>query len=1331
MAASGRVLVWVLAVLVLLCGAVAAAWWMAPEQLRLQVERRGTQALGRPVTLQQVQLSLNPLGLSLQGLSIGPAPGAGAGGSGASVPAAPPLLQVQRLAVELDAWSLWRGEPVITRLQVENPQLQVARSAAGAWSVDDLRQRLQPKDGAAPTSGPGPVFTLRNVSLQGGRWLLDDQLHQQRHEVAELKLELPWFSTRVEDAGREVQASLSMRLNGAALGLQAQALPMRPQPSVQARLQVTDLGLSPLWPWLPPDLPLQPRGGRLDAALTLTAGQEASGPWSLALSGSTALKSFEWVNATGAPMASWDRLEVGLKEVRPLQQSVQLSGVRLQGGQVHVRRDARGQLEWASLAAPSSGAPASAKARQVAAPAPGAAVPAAGGGPDWELQTGPVAVEALQVHWTDLLPRPAVRAGISALDLNVDQIAWPVRAPSAFQVKARVQPPAAGPGRSPRAVEIDVAGSASDQAAQVSWRVGALALAPWQPYLATVLRPVLQGTARAAGQVDWAAGAQPRLRVAVRSLQLDDFQARVPSAELPPVAWASLSVEGLRADLQSRRLGVDQIVWREPAVHLRRGRDGSAGLDGVPSLDGLLTNAAMTPAPAAQAANSPSGRKPASAAAAAPAPRAAGASGATGAPGATASKGAAPDWRVQLERLRVSGARLQAVDDQVSSDVQPGAPWTLNLRPVDLEVDRLAWPPGPAPAGVRLALQWPQNGAGSGAEAAPAAQAKLAGSLRLDTPGFQGTVQMERWPLQRFAPQLAHLGLELPVRVMRAELGLDSRFDLSLGAQGLETAGEGSIRLADGLVLAPGAPTAPATTVPTAALTAQAAADELARWNLLQLQGLRWQVAPGRQPRLDVGLVRLSDFFARLQVTEAGRLNLQDVTAPRPDSGPAAATTSKTTGPATAASTSALPPPAVGPGATSASPAGSPDPSGPGSRWPLDLSVDRTELVNGRVDFIDRFIRPNYAADLTELNGFLGRFESGSASMAPVELRGRAARTALLEIRGAVNPMASPLMLDLSARATDLELAPLSPYGGKYVGYAIERGKLSVDLSYRIDADGRLEARNQIILNQLTFGERVNSPQATNLPVRLALALLADRNGVIDVNLPISGSINEPKFSLMGLVWKMIGNLLVKVVTAPFAWLAGSDTRDLSLIGFEPGAARLEGGAAQTLDRVSQALSDRPSLRMTITGAADPQGEAQALRAAALNERLSALSRREAARAGALPQALSALPARDSAAYAGLVQRLYDETPLPDKPRNLLGVATKLPVAQMEAMLLAAVPVNENAARELALQRALAVRDALIGRGLAAERLFLAAPQVGAGTDGEVKPQARMTITGP
>jgi len=1349
---------WLLGVLGLLCVSLLAAWWAAPEQLRQQVELRGTEALGRPVRLEQLQLSLLPLRVTLQGLAVseavggrGAAPSAhgqstatvvGSVAATAAAPAPAPapaaltpgLLQVQRLEVEVDPWSLWRREPEVTRLLVEGWSVHLSRSASGAWSVDDLLRRFRPAAPPAPQAGPPMLFTLRDLDLRGGRLSLQDGQHGQRHEISQLQLSLPWWSNRPADAQREVQARLSLRVNGAPVSLQASAWPLRAQAAVQARLDVSGLDLAPLWAWWPSDLPLRPQQGSLEARIDLRGEQAAGGAWQWGVSGPVALNALSVVNGKGSPMASWERLELGLQDVRPLDKAIHLSGVRLTGGQVHVRRDRHGQLEWFSLMRPASPA------------APQASTPA---GPGWDIRSGPVAVEGLQVHWSDQVPQPAVRARVSALDLRMDQLSWPVRAPSAFELQARIEPPG-GKGVGPRqALNLALQGTASDEAARVSWRVGPLALTPWQPYLASVLQPVLQGTARAEGQLLWAAGARPALTASVRSLQMDDFQARLPGAASPPLAWKSLAVEGLRADLIARRVEVGQVTWREPVVQAQRSQDGALALVGVPSLEALLVPAGEQAGlqPAAPPLEGRSGRS----------------QGGGGRPTEQRAPAQEPDWRVALGRLQVAAGRLELADQQVPSDREPGAPWTLNLTPVSLEAERLAWPPGPSPSIVRLEVQWPQIGpagllhASEGAseraaqELTPPAVARIEGQMRLDAPAFQGTVQLERWPVQRFEPQWAHLGMALPVRLARADLALDSRLELRLGPQGLETSGEGAVRVADVQVLArPASPLAlgenapaPSPQASSAGSSAEPSADELARWNLLQLEALRWAVAPGQKPRVQVGLVRLSDFFARLQVTEAGRLNLQDVAAPRPGAAAARAESGAPQAPPLGAREPQPPGPATVQTAVPAS-ALLPD-----AGAALDWSVDRTEMVNGRVDFIDRFIRPNYAADLTELNGSLGRFESGSTAMAPLELRGRAARTALLEIRGAVNPTASPLMLDLSARATDLELAPLSPYGGKYVGYAIERGKLSVDLSYRIEADGRLEARNQVILNQLTFGQRVDSPQGTRLPVRLALALLADRNGVIDVNLPISGSINEPQFSLMGLVFKMIGNLLVKVVTAPFAWLSGSGTQDLSAIGFDPGAARLEAPAVQALDQLFRGLADRPALRMTITGAADLGSESGALRSAGLQERLVALLRREAARAGpsdvsgtpgtsspssssgsAVPAPL-VVPPLGTPAYAALLRRLYLETPLPNKPRNLLGLLTTPAAPQMEAMLLAAIPVNENSARELALQRALAVRDALIARGLPAERLFLAAPQVTLGAGASSRPEVRMAITGP
>jgi hypothetical protein len=173
-------------------------------------------------------------------------------------------------------------------------------------------------------------------------------------------------------------------------------------------------------------------------------------------------------------------------------------------------------------------------------------------------------------------------------------------------------------------------------------------------------------------------------------------------------------------------------------------------------------------------------------------------------------------------------------------------------------------------------------------------------------------------------------------------------------------------------------------------------------------------------------------------------------------------------------------------------------------------------LVHGKVAFSDRFIQPNYSADLSELTGTLSQFASaapgGAVQLADLDLRGRAEGTASITITGKVNPLAKPLALDIKGEVRDLELPPLSPYAVKYAGYGITRGKMSMDVQYTVQPDGQLTAANKLVLHQLTFGDKVEGAP-NSLPVKLATALLSDRNGVIDLNLPISGSLNDPQSS--------------------------------------------------------------------------------------------------------------------------------------------------------------------------------------------------------------------------
>jgi hypothetical protein len=374
-------------------------------------------------------------------------------------------------------------------------------------------------------------------------------------------------------------------------------------------------------------------------------------------------------------------------------------------------------------------------------------------------------------------------------------------------------------------------------------------------------------------------------------------------------------------------------------------------------------------------------------------------------------------------------------------------------------------------------------------------------------------------------------------------------------------------------------------------------------------------------------------------------------------------------------------------------------------------------VVGGRVNYNDRFVKPNYNANISELSGRLASFSSEAPApgqppqLAELALKGVVEGTASLEITGKVNPLAKPLALDLKAKVRDLELPPLSPYAIKYSGYGIERGKMSVDLAYVVQPSGELTASNRIVLTQLAFGDKVEGSTAS-LPVKLAVALLADSHGVIDLDLPVSGSINDPKFSLGGVIWKAITNLFVKVVTAPFAVLASAfggsaGAGEQSHIEFAPGTATLDTGARENLDKIAKALADRPALTLTITGESQLDRERDAWKKERLQQLLRSEKRRQAIAGGASAEAEVTVTEAEIPALLKEVYRRADIV----KPKNVVGFAKDLPPAEMEALLLASMTVADDAMRQLAVRRGTAVRDYLAGRSIATERLFLGAPK--------------------
>ncbi len=379
----------------------------------------------------------------------------------------------------------------------------------------------------------------------------------------------------------------------------------------------------------------------------------------------------------------------------------------------------------------------------------------------------------------------------------------------------------------------------------------------------------------------------------------------------------------------------------------------------------------------------------------------------------------------------------------------------------------------------------------------------------------------------------------------------------------------------------------------------------------------------------------------------------------------------------------------------------------------MPIAVDRIVLSDGTVQFSDFFVRPNYSARLTDVAGTVSAMSPTTTGI--VDVNARVERYAPVEIRGKLNPFARDLVLDVIAKARDVELSPLSPYAAKYAGYGIEKGKLAFDVEYAIDGR-KLKAQNRLVLDQLTFGERVESPTATKLPVLLAVSLLKDVNGVIDVNLPIEGSLDDPKFSLGGLIVQVIVNLLTKVVTAPFSLLTAAfgGGEQMSFLEFAAGSAALEPPAIEKLTALSKALANRPALKVDIVGRVDAASDAEGLRRLAVERSLRMEKAKTLAAAGKTPAAIDDVVV-GADERSRFLAAAYRAAPIDERPRNILGMLKDVPPADMEAMLLRHAKADGEALRELGGRRAQAVKDWMAGSGgIAAERLFLVARPDGA-----------------
>ena len=1233
---GGLLLVWVL------------AWLAVPPLVKRQIEKEGSAALGRTLTIGSVDFRPWSMELTVHDLAIATADGSAK------------QLSIARLYVDAEMESLLRLAPVVDAITVDAPTLHLAHRGDGHYDVDDILAKLNKAKAPATTSSPMP-FALYNLTISGGSVDFMDHLPsgERHHTVRALQLAVPFLSTLDSKRGIKVQPRLAFELNGSHFDTAGEGTPFAQTDKGAATIKIAQLDLAPYLPYLPASLPLRLHSAVVDADVRL--GFEQAAKTKVTLKGSLKVSNLALHDVAGKPLLGVDTITAELADVRPLEQVVHLASLEVTAPRLQATRNHAGFTNFETgKPKADTNATKNIAAQSTSTGASGSkgskTLPSASVKPNaWLLALDSLVVHKGDASWTDDSRQPQVQVALTQLELQAKALQWPLTAkPFTFEGTASL--PLRG-----KAARLSVKGEGSESTTAVHATVGDLDLGPAAVQAAPFLLPGVAGVLDAELDLRMQGDA---LQLAVPHLTVRDFALKAAKQWTPAVAAAATSAEraanemptfklldiaDVQLDLVSQTGTVGKVALRSPSATAHRDAQGQ-----------WMFQRWLKAAPASG-------------------------------PGEATANVSKP-WQVTLGELSIADGAVK-LDDRSFS------------RPARLEVSALQMQlKGAALDGIKPAPLTLKASVKSGR--AEPGKLSYQGTVAWAPLAVQGSVAAVDLPVHGVAPYFAN---QLNIAILRADASYKGQVRYAASPDGAQLQLQGDAALEDfransvaGTAAAGVAGDANASAASAASAVAPATtaasddlgvAEELLSWKSLNAPGITLSMAPGTATRVQVREATLSDFYARVIVNATGRVNLQDLVKAAPASADASAP------------------------ALASAPASAPEVATASSANAAVVAMGPITLINGRVLFSDRFIRPNYSADLTELNGKLSEFATraldGSVQMADLDLKGRAEGTAALEITGKLNPMAKPLAMDIKGRVRDLDLPPLTAYSIKYAGYGIERGKLSVDVHYAVQPDGQLVATNNLVLNQLSFGDKVEGAP-NSLPVKLAVALLADRNGVIDINLPISGSLNDPQFSIGAVVWKVITNLITKALTAPFSLLAnafgGSGSEDLSAVAFAPGSSALSAEVTQSLDKIAKALADRPVLHVTVVGTASLAIERDALKRERLKALLLAEKRRRAAVGG---QDAAAVAELTDAEYPVLLKDVYRRADIA-KPRNLVGLAKDLSAADMEALLLASLPVNEDSIRTLAQQRGVAVKDYLASRKVGVERLFLGAPKTAA-----------------
>jgi hypothetical protein len=1258
-------------VLIILILYTVTGFFGVPYALRRVLTGQVASSLKRPVTVGVIAFNPYRLRLEVNDLQV------------ADRDPQQQFVDLKKLRVKVSWSSLWRLAPIVGEFYTDGLSVRVVRTGERTFNFSDLLSKSANAPPPAPAANQKPTgpprFAVSNIQLNDGELDFDDQTLHQRHRIEHLRLAVPFIANLPSDVDIFVQPFLQMIVDGSRFRLTGYTKPFGQSLDTIVNFSLHRLALAPYVPYVPMKLPVKLADGMLSMLVQLHF-RNANAQPQITVDGGAALEQVDVRDTDGAPLLAVGRTVVTLESVRPLESVAHLKRIYIEGLNAHLVRNADGTMNVSALAANFSSKPAAPRSTptalatpavaiasptstpasplaaqmQLTAPAPTPAQPSSAATPKGplDLALGSFEMADSAVDLTDRSQATPAVLALKSIHARLDQLQTVGGGLSPFEMSANV---VAGGGLAFRG-KLDLA----KRQATTDATLNKIDLAGLKGFAARVLNCDLASGALTAHANVKSSFAPNKFNIHVEpaTASIENFVLKDPPGPKEPqnppepLGWDKFAVSLGQLDLATRQAVVNEIRADGLRIAVKRDQYGAINLLTLVKQPGAQANA-VNPPPAP-------GRRPRSARrerTEVRRERAAVSRAGSAVKAAIAATPTQSGWQYHVLAVVLDKAEIHLLDEHGAKPVKLDVvPLQLNVKDIS---DDLSKPIGVEVDGI-------VNSKGSFRIEGTAVPQPLETKLEITTKRLD------------LSPANAYLGNQINATLASALLSMNGTTTAAKHGERLHADYRGDITLG------------------RMRLRDKLTGDDFVRWHSLSAQGISAEYGEGL-PKVQIRGLALANFYARVILRSNGTLNLKDIT-----SNPRAARVSLTR------------PGYAGPPVPAQSAAAAPAAAAPPAPQPLPAAIDigGITLQGGHVNYTDNFIEPNYSADLVDVGGEIGAFGTSSTQPADVVLEGQLNGNAPLNINGSVNPLTPMAYINIGAKADGVELPALSTYSAKYTGYPIVRGTLTVDVHYLLD-NRQLTATNHIVIDQLTFGDRVQNKAVINLPIRLAVAVLKDPSGVIDLKIPVSGSLNDPQFSIAGVIWQVLKNLVLKAVTAPFNLIAGvfagdGSGQDLNYILFAPGYAQITAEADTKLDTIAKALSARPALKLNITGRVDPRVDHDGLRLAKVDRQVLA----QKIKAADESEGSGAVRVGQDE-YDKYLKRAYKAANF-DKPRDVLGLTKSLPPADMKKLMAENEKITDEDLRQLGDARANAVRTALTKRNIDPARLFILPPKLNA-----------------